>query len=56
MLSGLERFAVEFLRINPPWLLGLTPPQWFALASMLVGTGVLLAQRRRHGVTLEPAV
>jgi len=56
VLSGAERFAVEFLRINTPWLLGLTPPQWFALASMLVGTGVLLAQRRRHGVTLEPAV
>ena len=55
VLSGVERFAIEFLRINPPWLLGLTPPQWFALASVLVGTGALLAQRLRHGVTLEPA-
>jgi phosphatidylglycerol---prolipoprotein diacylglyceryl transferase len=55
VLSGVERFAVEFLRTNPLWLLGLTPPQWFALASVLVGTGVLLAQRLRRGVTLEPA-
>ena len=54
VLSGVERFAVEFLRINPPWLLGLTPPQWFALASLLVGAGVLLRQRFRHGVTLQP--
>ena len=56
VLSGVERFAVELLRINPPWILGLTLPQWFALASVFVGTGVLLAQRRRHSVTLEPSV
>lgn len=55
VLSGVERFAAEFLRINPPWLLGLTPPQWFALAGVLLGTGVLLAQRLHPGVTLEPA-
>jgi len=53
VLSGLERFAVEFLRINPPWLLGLTPPQWFALASVLVGGAVLVAERLRRHEGLE---
>jgi len=53
VLSGLERFAAEFLRINQRWLLGLTPPQWFALAGVLVGTGVLLAQRLRRSEALE---
>ncbi len=55
VLSGVERFAIEFLRINPPWLLGLTPPQWFALAGVLVGAGVLVAQRARGRETMEAA-
>jgi phosphatidylglycerol:prolipoprotein diacylglycerol transferase len=45
VLSGLERFAIEFLRINQKWLLGLTPPQWFAMASILVGTAVVVSLR-----------
>lgn len=47
VLSGVERFGVEFLRLNTPWVLGLTPPQWFALSGILVGMTVLLAQRVR---------
>ena len=30
--DGVERFLVEFLRINPPWFAGLTEAQWVALA------------------------
>jgi len=47
VLSGVERFGVEFLRLNARWVLGLTPPQWFALSGILVGMTVLLAQRVR---------
>lgn len=47
VLSGVERFGVEFLRVNTPWALGLTPPQWFALLGVVIGLTVLLAQRVR---------
>ncbi len=43
VLSGLERFAVEFVRRNPVWLAGLTQPQWFAIGSAVVGTVLILA-------------
>jgi len=45
VLSGSERLAVEFLRLNPKWLLGLTAPQWFALAGIGAGAALLLAIR-----------
>jgi phosphatidylglycerol:prolipoprotein diacylglycerol transferase len=44
VLAGLERFLVEFIRLNPTYW-GLSQAQWFALAAMLVG-GVLLLRRR----------
>ena len=47
VLSGAERFLIEFLRINPRWLLGLTPPQWFALAGILVGSTIVVRLRAR---------
>jgi phosphatidylglycerol:prolipoprotein diacylglycerol transferase len=48
VLSGIERFAVEFLRRNPVLAAGLTPPQWFALAGIAVGVVTLLALRARR--------
>ncbi|MFA4964738.1 MAG: prolipoprotein diacylglyceryl transferase family protein [Thermoleophilia bacterium] len=48
VLSGAERLAVEFARINPPWLLGLTAPQWFALAGVFVGMALIWAPRVRR--------
>jgi phosphatidylglycerol---prolipoprotein diacylglyceryl transferase len=42
VLSGAERFAVEFLRLNSAWLFGLTPPQWFAISGILVGSAILI--------------
>ncbi len=44
LLAGLERFLIEFLRRNDRVLLGLTQPQFFALALMLIG-GLLLVRR-----------
>jgi phosphatidylglycerol:prolipoprotein diacylglycerol transferase len=41
MLSGLARFMVEFIRINPPLLLGLSNAQ-LAGALCFVGGGILL--------------
>jgi phosphatidylglycerol:prolipoprotein diacylglycerol transferase len=43
--SGAARLAVEFLRRNPAWLLGLTTAQWFSLAS--IGIGVYLLRNTR---------
>ncbi len=41
-LSGISRFLAEFLRINQPALFGLTQPQLWALASLMIGI-VLIA-------------
>jgi phosphatidylglycerol:prolipoprotein diacylglycerol transferase len=43
LYSGVERFAIEFLRRNPRWIVGLTTAQWFSVAS--VGLGLWLIQR-----------
>jgi phosphatidylglycerol:prolipoprotein diacylglycerol transferase len=37
-LNGLGRFFVEMLRTNPPVALGLTQPQWIAIALIVLGT------------------
>jgi len=42
ILSAVERFAVEFLRLNPVGVGGLTQPQWVAVASMLIGVVLVL--------------
>jgi phosphatidylglycerol:prolipoprotein diacylglycerol transferase len=39
VLSGLARFLVEFLRINPRGLWGLSEAQLISLAVVLVGSG-----------------
>jgi hypothetical protein len=41
-LSGISRFLVEYLRINEPALLGLTQPQLWALASLIVGVVLIV--------------
>jgi phosphatidylglycerol---prolipoprotein diacylglyceryl transferase len=45
VLAGAERFLVEFLRRNDVVGLGLTLPQWVALAMMAIGTTWLLRLR-----------
>jgi phosphatidylglycerol:prolipoprotein diacylglycerol transferase len=43
ILAGIERFAVEFIRINPPFLLGLSEAQVIAL--VLIALGIYGIQR-----------
>jgi phosphatidylglycerol:prolipoprotein diacylglycerol transferase len=52
VLSGLSRFLVEFLRLNDAVMLGLTPPQLWALASVVAG---VLLVRRAERVTSDPS-
>jgi phosphatidylglycerol:prolipoprotein diacylglycerol transferase len=47
ILSGLSRFLVEFLRINTPALFGLTQPQLWGLASVIVGAAIIVNGRVR---------
>jgi phosphatidylglycerol:prolipoprotein diacylglycerol transferase len=48
--SGAARFAVEFVRRNPAWLLELTTAQWFSLGSMAVGLYLLRRAREASRV------
>jgi len=52
-LNGLGRFFVEMLRVNPRVALGLTEPQWIAIALMVIGVGGWLIFRMR--TNLAPA-
>ena len=56
VLSGLERFLVEFVRRNPDTVAGLTTPQVESLGLMLAG-GVWIAvvSRREGGLAAQPA-
>jgi phosphatidylglycerol:prolipoprotein diacylglycerol transferase len=45
LVSGLFRFAVEFIRFNPPFLWGLTEAQVISLVSMVAGAVLLLRSR-----------
>ena len=55
VLSGLARFLVEFVRINPPVYGWMTNAQVAALGSVVVGVVVMLVTRRA-GVVVEPVV
>jgi phosphatidylglycerol:prolipoprotein diacylglycerol transferase len=50
LLSGLERFLVEFIRRNQEVAAGLTGPQLESLALMVVGATWLMLLMRRGGV------
>ncbi len=45
MLAGIERFLVEFIRLNPLYL-GLSQAQWVALGMMIVGAAILITRQR----------
>jgi len=53
LLSGLARLLVEFVRTNPPILLGLTEAQWTGIA-LSIGAAVWLG-RHLHGADRVPA-
>ena len=50
VLSGVERFFIEFLRRNPVWFVHLTQPQWVAIVSMLIGAGLIVAFTKKRAV------
>lgn len=41
VLSALLRFAIEFVRRNPRWLLGLTTAQWMSVGAFAIGVALL---------------
>ena len=47
ILSGLSRFFVEFLRINPRIIFGMSNAQFTALLSVVAGAAILVIVRRR---------
>jgi phosphatidylglycerol:prolipoprotein diacylglycerol transferase len=47
VLTGVERFLVEFIRINPRSFFGMTNAQTAGLASIIVGA--MLAWKLRKG-------
>ena len=42
VLSGIERFLVEFVRRNPEWFAGFTQPQWVGISSVIIGVVLIL--------------
>ena len=56
LLSGLERFLVEFIRRNKEVLVGLTAPQIESAALIVIGATWLFMMVRRGGMaSLRPA-
>ena len=51
LLSGLERFLVEFIRRNSEVFAGLTSPQLESVALMLIGSLWLALMARRGGAS-----
>jgi len=57
LLSGLERFLVEFIRRNKEVLIGLTAPQLESAALIVIGSVWLFMMVRRGGMSaLRPAM
>jgi len=52
-LNGIGRFFVEMLRVNPKVALGLTEPQWIAIALMVLGLAGWLYFRGKPVPTLS---
>jgi phosphatidylglycerol---prolipoprotein diacylglyceryl transferase len=56
VLSGLERFLVEFVRRNPDTVAGLTTPQVESLVLMVIGGAwIALVGRRQGGLAAQAA-
>lgn len=57
VLSGIARFLVEFIRINPKIYWGMSNAQMASLGSILAGIALILwARRTGNAVMLQPAV
>lgn len=51
ILSGIARFLVEFIRINPRSFLGMSNAQVMSLVSVILGAAILLTVKRRFRTT-----
>ena len=56
LLSGIGRFLVEFIRINPRLYWGMSNAQVAALGSVVVGGSIMLVTRRNAAIIAEPIV
>jgi len=45
ILAGIERFFVEFLRMNPLYI-GLSQAQWISVALAITGTILFLSRKK----------
>ena len=54
LLSGVGRFLVEFIRINPRLYWGMSNAQVAALGSAFVGAAVMFATRNSPAVVAVP--
>lgn len=54
LLSGIGRFLVEFVRINPRLYWGMSNAQVAALGSVIFGALMMLATRKNRAVLAEP--
>jgi phosphatidylglycerol:prolipoprotein diacylglycerol transferase len=52
MLTGVARFLVEIIRINPPWILGMSNAQVASVVSVVAGMGILALLKSRGRVTV----
>jgi phosphatidylglycerol---prolipoprotein diacylglyceryl transferase len=50
VLQGIERFFVEFLRLNPVVALGLTSPQFIGIAGVIGGVVMIVVTRKRPAI------
>ncbi len=48
ILSGIARFVIEYFRINPKILYGLTTPQLIALLGIIIGTVIIVALNKKR--------
>ncbi len=55
VLSGIERFLIEFIRRNPVVFLGLRTPQWESVLSVALGVAMIWYTRTRPTVEMEMA-
>jgi len=53
ILSGLARFGIEFLRLNPTWFIGLSQAQLISLALVAFGMVGLVSRRGLPPVVVE---
>ena len=51
-LAGLARFSVEFIRLNPTYLLGLSGAQIISLGMMIVSSYFMYVNRKKNKVAI----